>query len=95
LSPAAGFKEATGIQVWGPLPSEGQEAWGTPLGFVPLRAGHKVCSSVVLVRLVAGMAVALLAHLKVSACFYVSLKGVGLRHQQHQSLPEGEPGTCS
>lgn len=75
---SAGFRGAIGIQAQGPLPTEGQEVWGTPWVLCPL-ARHMV---VVLVQLVAGMAAVLLALLKVSACFNVSLKRVGLRHQQ-------------
>lgn len=83
---AAGFKGATGIRVWGPLLAKGNPPH--PPVSCPV-VGGAVRSGVALVRLVAGMATVLLAPLKVSACCNVSLKCVGLRHQQLQALPGG------
>lgn len=45
---AAGFKGAMGIWAWATLPTQGQEAWGTPQVSWPL-GGCRLCSGLVLV----------------------------------------------
>lgn len=65
---AAGFKGAMGIRAQGPLPAQGQEAWGTPRVSCP-SGGCRLCSGLVLVWLVAEVAVARSAPSEISAGF--------------------------